>query len=70
MPRNSTPPREGMASRWEGCRLDALPRFPAGHFPLPSSASLPKIEVEATIRQVRGVEHFEDDVSLLEVRFT
>lgn len=41
MPPNSTPPGEGMASRWEGCRLGALPRLLANHFLLPSSASLP-----------------------------
>jgi hypothetical protein len=55
MPLNSTPPGEGMASRWEGCRLDALPRFLANHFPLPSSASLPKIEADdGLIRAVEG----------------
>jgi hypothetical protein len=55
MPPNSTPPREGMASRWEGCPLGALPRFPADHFPLPSSAGLPKIEADSgLIRAVEG----------------
>jgi len=46
MPPNSTPPGEGMASHWEGCRLGALPRFLADHFPLPSLASLPKTEAD------------------------
>ena len=55
MPPNSTPPGEGMASRWEGCRLGALPRFPADHIPLPSSASLPKIEADSgLIRAAEG----------------
>jgi hypothetical protein len=54
MPLNSTPPGEGMASRWEGCRLGALPRLLANHFPLPPSASLPKIEADdGLIRAVR-----------------
>jgi hypothetical protein len=55
MPPNSTPPGEGMASRWEGCRLDALPRFADDPFPLPSFASLPKIEADSgLIRAVAG----------------
>ena len=38
-----------------GCRLGALPRVPADHFPLPSSASLPKIEADSgLIRAVEG----------------
>ena len=55
MPPNSTPPGEGMASRWEGCRLGALPRLLANHLPLPSSGSLPKIEADdGLIRAVEG----------------
>jgi sigma-B regulation protein RsbU (phosphoserine phosphatase) len=36
----------------------------------PGSGLLPLDQVEARIREVRGVEQFEDDVSLLEVRFS
>jgi hypothetical protein len=55
MPLNSTPPGEGMAFRWEGCRLGALPRLPADHIPLPSSARLPKIDAaHGLIRAVEG----------------
>jgi len=44
-----------MASRWEGCRLDALPRFADDPFPLPSFAGLPKIEADSgPIRAVAG----------------
>ena len=44
-----------MTSRWEGCRLGALTRFPADHFPLPSSASLPTIEADSSLgRAVEG----------------
>jgi hypothetical protein len=44
-----------MAFRWEGCRLGALPRVPADHIPLPSSASLPKIEAaDGLIPAVEG----------------
>lgn len=46
---------EGTASCWEGCRLGALPRLPADHFPLPSSASLSTIEADSgLIRAVEG----------------
>jgi hypothetical protein len=37
------------------CRLGALPRFLADPFPLPSSASLPKIEADdGLVRAVEG----------------
>jgi hypothetical protein len=43
------------ASRWEGCRLGALPRFLTDYFPWPSFASLPKIEADdGLIRAVEG----------------
>jgi hypothetical protein len=44
-----------MAFRWEGCRLGALPRVPADHIRLPSSARLPKIDAaDGLIRAVEG----------------
>ena len=40
-----------------GCRLGALPRLPADHIPLPSSARLPRIEADTgLIRAVEGEE--------------
>jgi hypothetical protein len=49
------PPGEGMASRWEGVGSVRGPRLLANHFPLPSSASLPKTEADdGLIRAVEG----------------
>ena len=46
-PPNSTPPGEGAASRWEGCRLRPLPRYSGRSFYLAIFCHLPRMEADS-----------------------